>query len=211
MGLLFKKKKVKNIDEPIKDIQFDSVNLEADEIKTSTHVQLDLGMDFSDFWYDTQESLLRHTCPALTDEMIVEVEREFQHKLPASYIQLMRMHNGGLVNRCRYRVPMPKSGCPDTVYITDIMGIGREVPYSLCGSFGSRFLVETRKHNPNIGIAICNTTLPGRALVFLDYRSCDEFEEPCITWADAQAHIELLLAKNFKEFINGLEINIVKR
>ncbi|MBQ9408297.1 MAG: SMI1/KNR4 family protein [Clostridia bacterium] len=208
MGLFFRRNKHK-ADETVQSQK--TASLEADEIASSTHEALDADLDLSDFWHDTEESLKRHVCPPLTARMIEEVEKELEHILPLSYIQLMRKHNGGLVNRCRYRVPHPKSGCPDTVYITDIMGIGRDVPYSLCGSFGSRFLVETRRHNPDIGLALCNTTLPGRALVFLDYRTCDELGEPSITWADAQEHMELPLAKNFKEFIQGLEMNIVER
>ena len=177
--------------------------LEADVIASDTHAVLDSGLDLSDFWYDTKESRLRHTCPPLNDETLRSVEQRLGHRLPKSYVQLMRQHNGGLVNRCRYPVPNPKQGCPDTVYITDIMGIGDEVPYSLCGSFGSDFLIQTRGHKA-IGIALCNTTLPGRALVFLDYRGADDYDEPRITWADAQEHIELPLARNFNEFVKGL-------
>ena len=210
MALFFKRKKAEEAAKAAAE-EHSSANLEPDEITAHTQAALDPDMDFSDFWHDTQESLLRHTCPALTAAIIEETEAELGHTLPVSYIQLMRKHNGGLVNRCRYRVPMPKSGCPDTIYITDIMGIGNEVPYSLCGRFGSKFLVETRKHDPGIGIAICNTTMPGRALVFLDYRSCDQYGEPCVTWADAETYTELLLARNFKEFISGLEVNIVER
>ena len=213
MALFFRKKKLVADNEaggaPVNSAP---ARLEPDEIKTNSHVELDAEMDLEGFWHDTQESLLRHTCPPLNARMIEQVERELGHTLPVSYIQLMRRKNGGLVNRCRFRVAALKSGCPDTIYITDIMGIGNEAPYSLCGKYGSRFLIETRKHNPDIGIAICNTTLPGRALVFLDYRACDTFGgEPCVTWADAQTHTELMLARNFKEFISGLEVNTVER
>ena len=214
MALFFRKRKEAiakaAVNEGLKN-DSDVMNLEPDEIAVRSQVPLDTTIDLSDFWYDIQESLLRHTCPALTVKRIEEAEQEFGHELPLSYIQLKRKHNGGLVNRCRYHVPISKIGYPDMIYITDIMGIGREVPYSLCGKFGSRFLIESRKHNPDIGIVVCNTTLPGRALVFLDYRNCDDTGESCVTWADAQEHIELLLARNFNDFISALERNIVER
>ena len=206
MGLFFRRNKKAGETAPIADAS----SLEADVIVSDTHAELG-DVDLTGFWHDNRESLLRHTCPPLDDAMIAEAEKELGFRLPKSYVQLMRLHNGGLVNRCRFRVQFPKFGCPDTIYITDIMGIGRDAPYSLLGRFGSRFLVETRGHNKKIGVAVCNTTLPGRALVFLDYRGVDASDEPRVTWADAQEKQELLLAKNFSEFIRGLEVNTVER
>ncbi|MCR4621097.1 MAG: SMI1/KNR4 family protein [Clostridiales bacterium] len=183
---------------------------EADSVSENDSVHVKTLFTLEGFWHDNAESLRRHVSAAPTDKDILEVEGELGYKLPESYIALMRTHNGGLVNRCRYKVPFPEEGSPDTIYITEILGIGREKPYSLCGRYGSSFLIETRRHNPEIGIALCNTTLPGRALVFLDYRSCGRTGEPSMTWADAQTGAEITLAGSFKEFILGLEENRVE-
>ena len=137
--------------------------LEADEIVSPE--TLTEALDLTTFWHDSAESDRRHLSAPFDDEMLKSIEEELGYKLPASFVMLMRTHNGGLVNRCRYRVPDPKEGMPDTVYITDILGIGRDAPYSLCGRFGSEFLIDSRRHNKEIGIAVCNTTLPGRARV----------------------------------------------
>lgn len=182
---------------------------EADEVTFAAHSRYERDFDFTGFWHDTSESERRHRCPPPTPETVLAVEDELGYKLPSSYIELMRLHNGGLVNRCRYRVPAPAEGCPDTIYITEILGISTEVPYSLCGRFGSSFLIDSRKHKKDIGVAICNTTLPGRALVFLDYRACGRTGEPCVTWADAVEGTEIHLAHDFAEFVRGLEANTV--
>ncbi len=186
--------------------------LDADEIAVSPQpLSSENGFDMNGFWHDNPESIKRHICPPPTDELIHEIEDELGYRLPDSYVGLMLRHNGGLVNRCRFKVAHPVEGCPDTVYITDILGIGREPPYSLCGRFGSAFLIDSRRHNKNIGIAICNTTLPGRALVFLDYRKCGPNGEPCVTYADALDGTELVLARNFTSFILGLQVNDAHR
>ena len=180
---------------------------EADSVSENVTEYAKAAFSFENFWHDSAESLRRHVCPAPTDADILAAERELGYKLPESYIALMRAHNGGLVNRCRYSVPFPDDGIPDTIYITEILGIGSNMPYSLCGQYGSKFLTETRRHNLDIGVAICNTTLPGRALVFLDYRACGRTGEPSVTWADAQTGAEITLASSFREFILGLEEN----
>ncbi len=212
MGLfsLFKRKKTEPVpDEPVQTPSLQEDMLEADEVHGSIAFEFERDNEIRDLWHDSPESLRRHSGPAPTAEVIAQVEDELGYRLPQSYIALMLTHNGGLVNRCRFRVPAPAEGCPDTIYITEILGIGREVPYSLCGRFGSEFLIDSRRHKKDIGIAICNTTLPGRALVFLDYRACGRTGEPCVTWADAVEGTELPLARNFAEFVKGLEANTV--
>lgn len=182
---------------------------EADEIVSAESLAEELNL--TDFWHDSPESDRRHLSAPFDDELLQSIEQELGYKLPASYVMLMKNHNGGLVNRCRYPVPNPAEGMPDTVYITDILGIGREMPYSLCGRFGSEFLIDSRRHNKEIGVAVCNTTLPGRALVFLDYRKCGRNGEPTVTYADAMTGTELPLSNSFASFLKGLEDNIVER
>ena len=183
--------------------------LEADEIMSAESLAEELNL--TDFWHDSPESDRRHLSAPFDDALLQSIEQELGYKLPASYVMLMKNHNGGLVRRCRYPVPNPAEGMPDTVYITDILGIGREMPYSLCGRFGSEFLIDSRRHNKEIGVAVCNTTLPGRALVFLDYRKCGRNGEPSVTYADAMTGTELPLANSFASFLKGLEDNIVER
>ena len=183
---------------------------EADDISESVDSGTANRWEIPDLWHDNPESLRRHMGPTPTPELVMRVEDALGYKLPSSYISLMLSHNGGLVNRCRCPVPHPVEGSPDTVYITEIMGIGFETPYSLCGRFGSEFLIDSRRHKKDIGIAICNTTLPGRALVFLDYRGCGRTGEPCVTWADAVDGTELLLAHSFAEFVSALEANTAR-
>lgn len=59
--------------------------------------------DFTDFWNDDVENMdLIGESPS--DELIAEIEKELDYKLPASYIWLMKQHNGGLVNKTDFLV-----------------------------------------------------------------------------------------------------------
>lgn len=52
------------------------------------------GMDLSEFWKDSDYALKEYVSAPPTDELIASVEEELGYKLPASYISLMKQHNG---------------------------------------------------------------------------------------------------------------------
>ena len=100
------------------------------------------GFDFTNFWEDSAYALKEYVSETPSDELIASVEQELGYKLPASYIWLMKQHNGGIpVNTC-FPTDQTTSWADDHVAITGIFGIGREKTYSLCGEFGSQFMIE---------------------------------------------------------------------
>lgn len=54
------------------------------------------GFDFTNFWDDNYYARKEYISDAPTDELIADVEKELGYKLPASYIWLMKQHNGGI-------------------------------------------------------------------------------------------------------------------
>lgn len=59
------------------------------------------GFDFTNFWDDNYYARKEYISDAPTDELIADVEKELGYKLPASYIWLMKQHNGGIpFNTC---------------------------------------------------------------------------------------------------------------
>ncbi len=151
--------------------------------------------DFSDFWENTKIAGYETNAP--DDAVIEEIETELGYKLPESYVQLMKQHNGGMVRKCRF----PFSDDPDdSFYISSILGIGRE-KYSLCGKFGSRFWIEEWGY-PEIGIAVCDTASAGHDMVFLDYRECGPEGEPKVVVIDQEYDYRITpLADSFEEFV----------
>lgn len=98
--------------------------------------------DFTDFWNESSYSVRDYIEPFPDDELIASIEEELGYKLPASYIELMKLQNGGLVEKSCFPTTEENSWADDHIAITGIMGIGREKTYSICGELGSQFMIE---------------------------------------------------------------------
>ena len=162
------------------------------------------GFDFENFWNDTQYAQETYVDNPPSDELIADVEQELGYNLPASYIWLMKQHNGGIpVNTC-FPTNTPTSWAEDHVAIAGILGIGREKDNSLCGCFGSQFMIDEWEY-PDIGVAICDCPSAGHDMIFLDYRECGTEGEPKVVHIDQDNDYEItLLADTFEDFIRGL-------
>jgi SMI1-KNR4 cell-wall len=159
--------------------------------------------DFSDFWDDSEYSL-SYINESPTDELFNSIEQELGYKLPSSYIELMKLHNGGIPkNRC---VPTAErtSWAEDHCVISGIFGIGRTKNNSLCGS-NNQFWIDEWGY-PNTGIYICDCPSAGHDMIMLDYSKCGKDGEPEVIHVDVDCgdFTKTFLAKNFETFIRGL-------
>lgn len=163
------------------------------------------GFDFTNFWDDNYYARKGYIGDAPTDELIADVEKELGYKLPASYIWLMKQHNGGIPFNTCFPTDSPTNWAEDHIAITGIYGIGREKDYSLCGEIGSQFMIDEWGY-PEIGVAICDCPSAGHDMIFLDYRECGPFGEPKVVHIDQESDFKITtLAENFEDFIRGLE------
>lgn len=160
--------------------------------------------DLDNFWDDSDYALKEYVEPPPSDELIQSIEQELGYKLPASYIALMKLHNGGIpVNVC-FPTNEPTSWADDHIAITGIMGIGRTKRYSLCGDLGSKFIQEEWGY-PEIGICICDCPSAGHDMIMLDYTACGKDGEPAVVHVDQESDYKITwLAPDFASFINGL-------
>lgn len=160
--------------------------------------------DFSDFWNDSGYALSQYVEEFPTEEIIHSVEQELGFKLPASYIELMKMHNGGTPKNCCFPTTESTSWAEDHIEITGIMGIGRNKTYSLCGTLGSQFMIDEWGY-PNTGVFICNCPSAGHDLIMLDYSKCGINGEPEVVHIDQESdYKKTFLAKDFETFIRCL-------
>ncbi|RKN84330.1 SMI1/KNR4 family protein [Paenibacillus ginsengarvi] len=160
--------------------------------------------DFSQFWERSDYADESYVEASPTDELIASIEEELGYKLPADYIWLMQQQNGGIPANTCFPTAVPTSWAEDHVAITGIMGIGREKPYSLCGSLGSRFMLEDWGY-PDIGVVICDCPSAGHDVIMLDYRVCGRDGEPAVVHVDQEADYRITaLAPSFAAFIAGL-------
>lgn len=160
--------------------------------------------DFSDFWDDSEYSLKEYVEEIPTEELILSVEQELGFKLPASYIELMKMHNGGIPNNSCFPTATRTSWAESHIAITGIMGIGRTKNNSLCGSLGSQFMIDEGGY-PNTGVFICDCPSAGHDMIMLDYSKCGKYGEPEVVHVDQECdYRKTFLAKDFETFIRGL-------
>jgi hypothetical protein len=160
--------------------------------------------DFSDFWDDSEYSLKEYVEEIPTEELILSVEQELGFKLPASYIELMKMHNGGTPKNSCFPTATRTSWAESHIAITGIMGIGRTKTYSLCGSLGSQFMIDEWGY-PNTGVFICDCPSAGHDMIMLDYSKCGKSGEPEVIHVDQECdYRKTFLAKDFETFIRGL-------
>ncbi|MGG7448648.1 SMI1/KNR4 family protein [Kosakonia oryzendophytica] len=162
------------------------------------------GFDFTDFWDDREYAREAYINAPFSEDELAAIESTLGYRLPASYIWLMRQHNGGIPRNQNFPTNEFTSWAEDHIAITGIMGIGNK-RYSLGSDFGSRFWIEHWGY-PDIGVAICNCPSAGHDMVFLDYRQCLTIEdEPTVVHIDQEQDYRIVhLADNFEAFIRGL-------
>lgn len=160
--------------------------------------------DFTNFWDDNEYALEKFVGETPTDEHIQFIKQELGYKLPASYIEVVKMHNGGIpFNKC-FPTKEPTSWANDHVAISGIFGTDRSKTYSLCGDLGSQFMIEEWGY-PEIGICICDCPSAGHDMIMLDYSNCGKNGEPEVVHIDQELEYKkTFLAKDFETFIRGL-------
>lgn len=109
----------------------------------------------------------------LRDEDIARAEKALGYKLPKSYIELLRLQNGGLINGDEY----------DEAWLEAIYGIGRESDaYN-----GLEDMFENWREEweyPDIGIPFGQTQSAGHDMYYMDMRSINAQGEPRIVRID---------------------------
>ena len=161
--------------------------------------------DISDFWEESDYANKEYVGNYPSDELIKSVEEELGYKLPASYIELMKLQNGGIPKKTCFPTTESTSWAEDHIAITGIMGIGKEKPNSLCGEFSSKFWIEEWGY-PDTGIYICDCPSAGHDMVMLDYSNSGKQGEPEVVHIDQEDdYRKTFLAKDFEAFIRGLK------
>lgn len=122
--------------------------------------------------------------------MIRRAEKNLGYKLPKSYIELLNVQNGGLIDD-KY----------DESWLTVIYGIGPTKD----SMNGLEEMFENWKDEweyPDIGIPFGETQSAGHDMYYMDYRSVDETGEPRIVRIDNEGDNAIyFVADNLVEFV----------
>lgn len=155
-------------------------------------------------WYITDYAVRDYIGSNPIDDDFKEVEYTLGYKLPGSYKRLMRIQNGGVLEKDHFDSKV--QDCKERRYysVDSIYGVDKSKPYSLLGDKGSRFWIEQWGY-PDIGIVVAETMTAGHDMIFLDYRVCGPSGEPTVVHVNQEIDYEITqLAQNFTQFINGL-------
>ena len=160
--------------------------------------------DVSDFWDNTDYTRREYTGHTLTEEMLASIEAELGYALPGTYAELLRNQNGGSPKARNHRTHEPTSWDQDHVAINCIYGVDRNRRWSLCGFFGSVFMISKWGYPP-IGVYFCSCPSAGHDMLCLDYRECGPHGEPRVIHVDQESDYRMTaVADNFEQFLRGL-------
>ncbi|MGN9907616.1 SMI1/KNR4 family protein [Phytohabitans sp. LJ34] len=162
------------------------------------------GVDMDAFWVDTEYALDAYVGAAPSTALIASVEAELGYRLPASYVALMRSHNGGMPHHACCPAPSRTTWAEDHVAVDGIMGIGRAKRYSLAGEAGSRFWIDEWAY-PAIGVYFGTCPSAGHDMIAFDYRDVGPDGEPRVVHVDQEWDYRItVLAPNFVSFVQAL-------
>lgn len=172
-----------------------------------------------DLWANedcSEEALRSFVAPPLNHAMIFAAEQALGVRLPQDYLELAHQQNGGLLQRRYFVLPYSadeleaqiKQGLkPElkVVTLTHLFGIGSTTAWSLCGQFGTNYMVQSWGY-PKLGPAIAGCVDLGHSLVFLDYSQHDERVEPQVLLVEKEQDFKrTVLAPTFADFIAQLK------
>ncbi len=146
-----------------------------------------------------------YTGPPLTEKMIRAAESKLGYKLPGSYVDLLRVKNGGSLKRSCFPTQVPTSWAEDHLLLEGILGIGGKWGID-SKRLGSRRLIKQAGY-PDVGVIITDMPSAGHDAIMLDYSHCGPKGEPRIIHVETETDGEpeiLVLAPDFETFFQSL-------
>lgn len=150
-------------------------------------------IDKEKFWYSNY-----YNHPDLTDEMIELAEKKLNVKLPQSYIELLKVMNGGYTNGFIFPMIERTSWAENHIPLDTLNGI--VIDESIETALN---LLYTDYTTPEWGYPDKQIILAGdgHCWVTLDYRNNSN---PSLRWIDIEMNEDIHIANNFDEFLEGL-------
>lgn len=99
--------------------------------------------DWTRFQNDVDYAFESYIGKPVTDKDIKDAEAELGYTLPAAYIELLKHHNGGVLNKNCF---INNDG--ESVNLTGIYGLDRNKKNSILGQFGNEFWISKWEYPP---------------------------------------------------------------
>jgi hypothetical protein len=139
--------------------------------------------------------------PELRVDMVEDAERALGVRLPAAYLAMLRVQNGGLLRKCRFDTSFPTSWADDHFEIEAVSGIGGTEGIDAAVG-GSRYLIEEWGY-PAIGVVFAVCPSAGHDTVMLDYTRLGKDGEATVAYID-EDRVPRTIAASFEDFVTRL-------
>ena len=136
--------------------------------------------------------------PPLTDEMVSIAEEQLGVKLPAEYLALLRVQNGGCTHGFRFPMTQSTTWAKDHVPLNDMAGIVTDPSIRTAQN-----ILDTGYMTEEWGLPPRQALLSGDGhwWITLDYRRGDA---PSVAWIDVECAEDIQVASTFPAFLDGL-------
>lgn len=156
------------------------------------------------FWQEDDYAFENHVDAFPDDAIVCSIEEELGYSLPLSYVELMRVQNGGYPVNTHFVLPDSPETEQHHLCLDSFFGIGRIKPYSLCGEMGQKLIFDEWGY-PNDGVYIGRFLGGYHNLLLLDHSSCGKDGEPVVVMVDGEnEYKKTFLAVNFEAFVKAL-------
>lgn len=150
------------------------------------------------FWHPEIEHLRQ---PPLTDELIADAENELGVTLPLELLHLLRIQNGGVIADTWDACPVDANFyADDHVPFEHLYGIGPAGQAQTITLLDTPYLVQEWE----LPSPVVLLSGQGHYWLALDYRDCGPEGNPPVVWIDNEMNHELLLAPDFRAFVERL-------
>lgn len=149
------------------------------------------------FW---QSNYYKH--PPLTDDLVSVAEKQLGVKLPAEYLALLRVQNGGYTHGFGFPMTQPTAWAKDHVPLNDMAGIVTDPDIRTAQN-----ILDTGYMTDEWGLPPRQALLSGDGhwWITLDYRSGDS---PSVAWIDVECGEDIQVAPTFAAFLDGLRPSV---
>ncbi len=136
--------------------------------------------------------------PPLTDEMVAEAERQLGVKLPAEYVALLRIQNGGYTHGFGFPMNRPTKWAVNHVPLDTLFGIVTDPDHPTAQN-----ILQTAYMTREWGLPPRQVLLTGDGhwWISLDYRTG---EVPSVAWLYIDLGEDIQVAPSFAAFLDGL-------
>lgn len=140
--------------------------------------------------------------PPLTDDLVSVAEKQLGVKLPAEYLALLRVQNGGYTHGFGFPMTRPTTWAKDHVPLNDMTGIVTDPDIRTAQN-----ILDTGYMTDEWGLPPRQALLSGDGhwWITLDYRSGDC---PSVAWIDVECGEDIQVAPTFAAFLDGLRPSV---